>query len=234
MKKISLILVLCLLVLFVACDNTGDPIKTSTPTEGPTAEATVQATKAPTPEPTEKPEPTPKGDHTGGIASENPLVALLYDRANEDSSKREPYFMTDAPIAIQFYATTSFDGLNILCHSLSDSIGTIEFTLYEWLYTYDESLKHDSVASQSFENYDDNSNLKMVLEEALPDGEYLLVLTTPDPSEGVGVWYSNDEPYPGQQVYFDDMYYDTTSVIFFKIYYTNTPNNVYGPLSEAL
>lgn len=233
MKKMCLILVFCLLAVTAACGSTVNTTQeTPALTEKTTASPTILATQSPTPDPTEKPAPTPKGDNSGGIISTNPVDALLYDKETEEGNKRMAYSMTDAPVAIQFYATTAFNAISLTCHSGADNFGTVVFGLYEWKDSYEETLLQEKLAAKTFEDYSDNASLKMEMTEALADGEYLLVITTPDSSEGVGVWYANGEPYPAQHVFFEEMYVDYAAVVFFKICYTQTPKHLYGPLSD--
>ncbi|MBE7067008.1 MAG: hypothetical protein E7385_05590 [Ruminococcaceae bacterium] len=235
---IFLVLILGVIVALSACgDDNSNPKPTANPTANPTAAldptieptAVITPTPSPTQEPTPRPEPTPKGDHSGGIISEDPVEALLFETGDHLA-----YSLTDYPMAIQFYATTSFDGLKLSCHNGNNNIGTVVFSLYEWQYTYEETIEQsEPIETVTFENYGDNHSLHMQFSQVREDGEYLLVVTTPDPSEGVGVWYLPSTPHDAQHVFFEDLYNDYASVEYFILCYTKTPQNLYGPLTEV-
>ena len=87
---------------------------------------------------------------------------------------------------------------------------------------------------KTFENYFDNELLTLKFDEALPDGEYVLVMSTTTGSEGVGAWCKAGS-FEGQKVYFDGgvpMTEQTELHVELRISYVNTPNNLYGKVSE--
>ncbi|MBO4325785.1 MAG: hypothetical protein J5950_00760 [Clostridia bacterium] len=246
MKKRNRCIVLMLSVLmFIVCalsacssgnNNEQEHAATDIATEVPAAETAEIATMAVitvTPEitaaPTAVPEPTVKGDHSGGIVSEDPVNASLFVTGSHMA-----YIMTEYPLAIQFYATTTFDGLKLSCHNGNNNIGTVVFSLYEWTNTYEETVAQEApLETATFVDYTDNDSLYLKFSQVREDGEYLLVVTTPDPAEGVGVWYLPDTPHDAQHVFFEDVYNDFVSVEYFILCYTKTPKNLYGPLSQA-
>lgn len=249
MKKGLFLLLLLILgiFVFVGCNNAE---QASEPSDAPTASSAVQETAHPTPSPAETAdataaptaapatataspeptaEPTPKQDQSGGIVSDSPIEAPLFEETTHMA-----YILSDYPIAIQFYATTEFDALRLSCHNGGDNYGTVVFSLYEWKGNYWDTIEQEQpLETATFVDYVDNDSLKLTFSQPREDGEYLLVVTTPDPSESVGVWYSNDTPHPAQHVFMEDMYFEYAAVDYFILCYTKTPQNLYGPLSDA-
>lgn len=253
--KTAVLLLLCvsLAAALYGCGGTEAPDAKATATSGKTeiitqkptqsASAGTDATEAPaetpkvtdvpTQAPTEKPpvatiEPG-KETYAGGIADE---AALQY--AFQIPEGTSQHRMLNESLAIQFFATVAFDGLAISCPSYSDDIGTLVFTLYAWQGTYEDTIapSNKPVAAAEFENYEDNALNQMTF-EALPDGEYLLYLTTPDAAEQVGIWaMTNSAEKSETRLYADDMI-DEGFACGPTISYVKTPKVKAGPLSDS-
>ena len=244
--KFLLISICCLCIfVFAACAKTDDkePQKSAAPTatfsNGTTADATLEATATPNGtsmlEPTEKPEPKPtvtpgQLTYAGGIASEEPPKEQIMIC---DLNGVATHFQIFEDMAIQFFPTTAFTEVSVCCPSYSDNKGTLTFALYSWMGSYEATVSGKALQTKTFENYYDNELLTLKFEEALPDGEYVLVMSTTTGSEGVGAWCKVGS-FEGQKVYFDGgvPITDQTEIhVELRVSYVNTPNNMYGKVS---
>ncbi len=86
-------------------------------------------------------------------------------------------------------------------------------------------------ATQEFMDYADNALLKFEF-ETLPDGEYLLYLTSPDASKGVGVWGNYDAEDLRARAYADDEVWENGGFSV-SVHYTKTPNKLFGPIQDT-
>lgn len=255
MTKIKF-LCLCLLCMALcsaaACKNTDDrPENTAAPTAAairtaaasaspaagtasagsPAAEATPAGLASPTAEPTERPAPPTvrPGQHTyaEGIKSDAPVDIYYFDTNPENGVQQ----LFDS-IAVQFFPTSEFNAIYVSCPSLNDDIGTITFELFPWMGTYDATVSGAAAFARTFEDYKDNELIKLALSEPLPDGEYLIYMTTPAPEEGVGVWVKLDD-FEGQRMYVDDVPIEHMHAQI-QLSYINTPNNIHGKISDLI
>lgn len=242
--RILLISICCLSIfVFAACAKTDDneAQKSAAPTAAFSNEptATLEATATPngtsTLEPTEKPEPKPtvtpgQLTYAGGIASEEPPKEQIMIC---DLNGTPTHFQIFEDMAIQFFPTTAFTEVSVCCPSYSDNNGTLTFALYAWMGSYEATVSGKAIQTKTFENYADNALLTLTFEEALPDGEYLLVMSTTTGSAGVGAWCKAGS-FEGQKVYFDGgipITEQTELHVELRVSYVNTPNNMYGKLS---
>jgi hypothetical protein len=242
--KFLLISICCLCIfVFAACAKTDDneAQKSAAPTatflNEPTAtiEATLAPTAAPTLAPTQKPAPKPtvtpgQLTYAGGIASEEPPEEQVMIC---DLNGAPTHFQIFEDMAIQFFPTTAFTEVSVCCPSYSDSNGTLTFALYAWMGSYEGTVTGGAIQTKTFENYFDNELLTLKFEEALPDGEYLLVMSTTTGSAGVGAWCKAGS-FEGQKVYFDGgvpITEQTELHAELRVSYVNTPNNMYGKVS---
>ncbi len=194
--------------------------------ETPSSTAAPTLTQIPLPTATPiKTIPPGKGTYSKGIASSWPTEAYFYNVNKSDSVPLQVY--TD--VSIQFFATTTFDGVQVACPSYSDNIGTLTFTLYAWAGTFQLTRQGKMIRSETFVDFRDNQTLRLDFPTPLPDGEYLLVISTPRYWEGVGMWMK-DEPFAQQRVFVEDIIFEDLSTTL-TVLYTNTPNRLYGPLS---
>ncbi len=249
--KYAVVCVLCIALasMFFACSGKEESQKTqgvvsstkptgmTIVTQQPNVTATAEA-PTPSPEVTEKVpvatvEPG-KETYAGGIASE---AATEY--AFQTTGTTNEHRMLTESIAVQFFATVAFDGLALSCPTYSDEVGTLEFSLYPWKGTYQDTISADNqpVATAEFVNYKDNDRLKMTF-GTLPDGEYLLYLTSPDPSEQVGVWGKVGLSGESEtRLYLDDEvegnWAANPCALPLEISYKKTPNVLAGPLSDS-
>lgn len=158
------------------------------------------------------------------------MAAELY---NFSESLLSPLNGTGHVIALQFYATAPFDGIGF--HSptwTSTENYFVDYYLYKWTESYYDTLDGKPVVTDYYEDWKDGICVEMRFDE-LPDGEYLLVAQygSNEPLDNSGVWYIGEE-YPGTRSYLDDeIFYDAS--ICTTIFYTKTPQNIYGPLSDS-
>ena len=217
-------IVAALLLAASACAGDTGNVQTTpaavVPTQTPVPTSPVQPTEVPTEVPTQMPTevPTPAPTPKIEIISEESVTVQFF---NETAvAIKKPQMLTES-IAIQFYATAPFDSLQLTCPSWSDAVGTLIFDLYKWEGSY-RHMFTNTAATQEFANYPDNNENVMTFSE-LPAGEYVLYLTSPDPSEAVGC-YLADEPDEGIAIYLDDVFQEGQSVTYFSVHYTKTPD----------
>ncbi len=239
MKRIIILLFALILAAFTGCKK---PDKSNIPTttliirtEKPSTsvEPTIEVTAAPTATkaPIATVEPG-KGTYSGGISDENADVTFTYMPENG----RVDHRMLNESLAQQFFATASFDKIQINCPSYSDNEGTITIELFKWQGTYFDTIdreKNPAVASMDYVDYKDNSILSLSF-DTQPDGEYLLYLTTPNKEKQVGVWAKYDvvESELMSRAYYDDIIWEGGS-FGPTIHYTKTPNVLFGPLQDS-
>ncbi len=229
MKRAHLFLLIILLIFTSACNSTiKKPEPTNTVKIRPTY--TPKATEIPTPIKTQEPvlHTTIKpGEHTyaEGIKSDAPLDLYYFDNTKENGVQ----VLTES-IAIQFFPVTELKTVYISCPSMNDSKGTLQFEVFAWLGTYDSTIMGQAILNESFTDYADNALLKLEFETPVPDGEYLILITSPAPEEGVGIW-TKLSSFEGQRVYADGIPLEDISAQM-QIKYANTPNNKYGTISD--
>lgn len=205
---------------------------TSQSTAKPTTQPTVQPTVTPTKEPVANATVEPgKLTYAGGIVSDMPpkeQVMLC------DTNGPATHFQIIEDMAIQFFPTTAFTKVSICCPSYSDNNGTLTFSLYSWMGTYEDTMAGKAIKTATFENYRDNELLTLSFDKALPDGEYVLLLSTPDYSDGVGTWCKACS-FEGQKIYVDgggSLPENTELHVELRVSYINTPKNLYGKVSK--
>ncbi len=228
-KTIILLVFVVTVALFVtACNdntNTIEPtpfstvaLRTSNITTAPSAEPTIAPTAIPTIQPGQR-------TYADGIKNDEPLDIYYFDDTQENG-----VLVLEESIAVQFFPTSEVNNIYISCPSLNDDTGTLQFDVYPWQGTYLSTVSADSIFTKTFENYKDNTLIKLEFEDSLPDGEYIILITSPDPEEGVGVWVKLTE-FEGQRVYANDILVEDRSIQM-QITYANTPNNIIGTISE--
>ncbi len=95
--------------------------------------------------------------------------------------------------------------VEVRCPSFSNSLGNLTLSVYAWTGDYNSTVAQKPVSKQTFENFADNSRLKVVLpENADLCGKILITLS--ESSERVGVWVF-DNPGGADRV----MYVDGTA-----------------------
>lgn len=239
-KNIIIFLLIIVFILSGCSSGDGDKngakstptpaIRTEAPniTERPTQEPTAEPTQKPTPEPVPTVEP---GKETYAEGIKDPEKGIRYSFRPQKGTPT--HIMIQQSLATQFFATTTFNKIEVECPSYNDNLGTIVMELYKWMGSYELTLDKESnppVATKEFVDYTDNALLAIDFEEPLVDGEYLLYLTTPDPSEQVGVWATQDAEDLVTRTYRDDIEFE--GIGFGPIvYYTKTPNKLFGPIS---
>lgn len=228
----------CILILICSsCDaKNGSKASDATIASTPTMQSTLQPTTQPTTQPTQDiPSSTitpGKLTYANGIASEEaPKDQIMI--CNLNAAPTHCQIFND--MSIQFFPSTAFNEVSICCPSYSDNNGTLTFSLYAWMGSYEATVNSQAINSKTFENYADNALLSLKIEEALPDGEYLLVINTPDHTQGVGTWCKTGS-FEGQKVYANGGYLigeqQDEIHVELRVSYINTPNNMYGPVSK--
>lgn len=99
----------------------------------------------------------------------------------------------NATAAQKFTAATPFYGIAVVCPNWHTNNSSLTFKLYAWDTDYATTLKGASLASATFEHYQDNQHLSLSKKEKFASGEYLWVLS--NPSGTAGTWrYEADMP----------------------------------------
>lgn len=236
--RIILAVLVCLVLTFCAAcgekdtDSSAKNTAANTPSAKPITQPTVQPTITPTKEPVANATVEPgKLTYAGGIVSDMPpkeQVMLC------DTNGPATHFQIVEDMAIQFFPTTAFTEVSICCPSYSDNNGTLTFSLYSWMGTYEDTMAGKAIKTATFENYRDNELLTLSFDKALPDGEYVLLLSTPDYSDGVGTWCKACS-FEGQKIYVDgggSLPENTELHVELRVSYINTPKNLYGKVSK--
>lgn len=214
--------------------GTASPAATVTvlPTENAAA-TDVPPTEVPTEKPTEKPAlPTIEpgtGQYAEGIADPD-SAAKVYFCENGISGQNQKAEYNTGSMCIQFFPTTTFDAIGVHCPTWTAKSGYyVTFYLYAWAGSYEATIQSDTIAEGEFSDWLDGEEVTLRFDEPLPDGEYLLEMVCGGIT--TGVWYQPQE-HVGQRAYRDDeIWYDAS--IRFCVYYTQTPNQPFGPLSDS-
>ncbi|MBQ2945182.1 MAG: metallophosphoesterase [Clostridia bacterium] len=112
------------------------------------------------------------------------VISFKYDNSGRATSR----YTDGYSMAVRFNPTQSFTELNLLCSSWGDTNGTLDFTLYKWQGDYDTTVAGEKIDSYSLVGYK-GSTAYDVLTGTYEAGEYLLVITTPNAAEGVGLYH---------------------------------------------
>lgn len=198
-----------------ATETAGTTAGTKEPTASPEQTPAEQATPTAEATPTEKPTPTPAPSPIEIVSDEPKSV-----RCVPSSSAQQADMQLSDSIAIQFFATAPLCGVEVICPSYSDSVGTIKFELFAWQGSYEDTIAGEALASKTFEDFSDNAYNK--IECDLPAGEYILYMTTPDASQGVGIWTLPEE-YDYSALYQNDSWIEGRSANHVTLFYSKTP-----------
>ena len=241
MKKFSII---CLVIVMMACftmsgcksDNettpTVSPKTSASPSATATAESSAKPESTPTAEPTVTPEPTANTDYSGGIVSEDP--AAVQFNPEIDLAILTPQCGTGISIALQFNATAPFSGLGFHSPTWTKTDGfSVNYYIYEWKSNYYDTVDSNPVIETSTEGWHDGACARVDFEEELPAGEYVLMAQYQSlkPSHDAGVYYMPKE-FEYTRAYKNDEIWEGVSIIT-TVFYTKTPTNMYGPISDS-
>lgn len=226
----TITIILSLVFVLSACKEQvegGDPTPEVTSTPEPTDTPAPTDTPEPTPEPTPVPTIEPgTGQYADGIKDEEKGVVAQFYRS---SAEQGAQYCTSS-MAVQFFATTEFNAVDVICPTWTQKEGhSIHFWLYAWAGTYFDTIVGEPIADEIFTDYKDGAFNKLEF-DTLPDGEYLLYITNDEGWQNCGVWYKTEE-HESQISYKDDEVWEETSIRL-QVHYTKTPNNLYGPLSD--
>jgi len=88
-------------------------------------------------------------------------------------------------VGMKFTATAPFTAVTAVCPSWGNAIGNLTFKLYKWNNSYDQSVIGTPIAQNTFVNFADGQDLKLVC-PTQNAGDYVWQLS--DGTETVGVW----------------------------------------------
>ncbi len=139
------------------------------------------------------------------------VVEFTYDTAGESVLK---FSESLSSLAIRFHPTEKFSHVIVRPSSFSDEIGTLIFALYRWNDNYEQTIAEDAVDTFTLTDFAGSTPVT-IFDEVYDAGEYLIVVSTPNATEGVGLYayplklvasnayicYENDEP-SGKHLYF--------------------------------
>ncbi len=225
-----MILSCCLVLSLFGCQKAPDPSSTPTAQAATPTKATSAVTPTLTPAlPTI--EPGTEQYAEGILDAEKGTKAFFYplgsattgDAGVENQAPENIVFSA----AVQFFPTTAFNKIGVRSPTWTATEGyTMFFELYAWAGSYNATLEGSPVAEGEISDWPDGEEAWFAF-DPLPDGEYLLVMTK---DGSAGLWYVQ-EAFAGQISYRDDEIWEDASIRL-SVYYTKTPNKLYGPLSD--
>lgn len=178
------------------------------------------------------PEPETEAPMDVPIISDEPVEApLFHQNGGYDIWDLGAMHITDT-VTMHFAATASFDAIRIINPSWGDSKGSIHVELYAWVGDYDDSLKAQPVAVTDWIDYSDNAHNKLTLDQPLPAGQYLMVMSI-DPSkvtEMVG-FYVKGHKEACMKVYVNGALQENMELFHTFIHYVETPETTMWPAS---
>ena len=144
---------------------------------------------------------------------------------------------------MQFYASTSFDGLS---KSFASTTGKLKVSLFRWMGGYEATVHSDIaqlVKEQEFNVPTNSTALVDFKFDTQPDGEYVIVVTPgdgyTDPANMVTYFAKTNATKYHTRTYIEDKSDGKWRIaenysISYNIHYVNTPNNMYGPIMDAV
>lgn len=127
-------------------------------------------------------EMTEEEKQVGLVTEGEQTVTFEYDTQNTI------IFGRSTTMAVRFHPSYRFKDVMIRCTSNGDTVGTLEFNLYRWNGDYSETIGSEPVDTFTLTGFK-GSTAYVVTNEEHEAGEYLLLITTPDYQEGVGVYH---------------------------------------------
>lgn len=94
---------------------------------------------------------------------------------------------------LKFHASSAFTGISARCPSWGNNIGNLTMRLYKWNTNYAQSISSTPIASQTFENFNDNQLLEMSVPQQ-PAGDYVWELNKGTETVGVWKWTDSTDP----------------------------------------
>ena len=101
----------------------------------------------------------------------------------------------NSDLATRFKVDEGFiEEITVSCPSWSDNVGSLTFKLYRWDTDYETTIAKDPLYSETFVDYDDNSDLTLTCKtdssRGAEAGEYLLFVGdgVDEGGSGVGIW----------------------------------------------
>lgn len=91
-------------------------------------------------------------------------------------------------MAVRFQPAVDFTNVKFRCSSWGDLNGTLEFKMYKWAGDYDSSVAGEVIETYTLESFK-GSTVYSVFSGIYSQGEYLIEVTSPDPDNGVGLYY---------------------------------------------
>lgn len=140
---------------------------------------------------------------------------------------------TEDVIASHFSIAGDATFVGVCCPSWSDSVGNMRVELYSFDTDYDKTISGTPIATNMFENYNDNDFIGFSFDSSDPlkAGEYVIrLLDAYDAGgSGVGVWKHGD--HPGQELYQNDEYLPDSSLKLGVTFVTPPEGDIYGKLT---
>ena len=168
------------------------------------------------------------------IVSNDPVEAPLYHQSGGYAIHDLGALNITDNVTMHFAATAAFDSIRMINPSWGDSRGSIHVELYAWTGSYDDSLAGTPIAVTDWINFNDNANNKLVLDEAQPAGQYLMVMSI-DPakaSELVG-FYVQGHKESCMRVYVNGTPKENMELCHTFIHYVETPETTMWPASKG-
>lgn len=125
---------------------------------------------------------TPEEELTGMVTEGEQDISFSYGDSNTSR------FSKGDSMAVRFCPTVDFSDVEIRCSSWGDTVGTLDFKLYLWQGDYGSTVASEPVDSYTLTGYK-GSTVYNVFDDNYAQGEYLVVITTPNADEGVGVYH---------------------------------------------
>ena len=168
------------------------------------------------------------------IVSDEPVEAPMWHQSGGYAIQDLGAMHITDNVTMHFAATAAFDSIRIVNPSWGDSRGSIHVELYAWTGSYDDSLADTPIAVTDWINFNDNANNKLVLDEAQPAGQYLMVMSI-DPakaSEMVG-FYVQGHKEACMRVYVNGTPKENMELCHTFIHYVETPETTMWPASKG-
>jgi len=160
----------------------------------------------------------------GGLIEGQRSVFAMYNEA--DSTFGMTMDKTEK-LGVRFHATTEFDGMDFYVTNAFIQRSEMKFDLYEWKGTYRETVESSSVVALEATRFARNDWVAFSFDNAVKEGEYLVVLSGFDGNVQLGKTASDKK---NIALYFNSV--DMAGALMAKIKYVHTPTNPFAKLSK--
>lgn len=125
---------------------------------------------------------TPEEELTGMVTDGLQDIEFIY--GDSVTSK----FTEGYTMGVRFCPTIAFTDVELRCSSWGDTVGALNFALYRWQNDYETTVAGEPVDTYTLADFK-GSTVYNVFDGEYEYGEYLIEITTPDHSEGVGLYH---------------------------------------------